>query len=134
MTVFDCALLESLCIGKDIRLHLTVYVDGLLYVFIDARARHALDGVGGYHASAPSGIGRIAHVLALRDADTFVIGPVRIVVEAVRLRIAGADVLRAVRLRIDAPASLRIVRETPLRPARLPRPARSQRLAGGASC
>jgi hypothetical protein len=124
MTMFDCALQESLCIGKDIRLNLTGRVDGLLYVFIDAAARHAIEGVCGFNASAPSGIDRIAHVLALHDAETFCIGPARITVEAVHLRIAGANALRDVRLQINAPEPLRVVRKAPLRPAR------PQRLAG----
>ena len=67
MTAFDCSLRESLQVGRDIRLQITGRVDEVLYVFIDAAARHELGGVGGFHASAPLGIGRTAHVLALRE-------------------------------------------------------------------
>lgn len=125
MPVIDCSLRESLRIGREIRVHLTGRVDGVLYIFIDAIARHELGGVGGFHASAPSGIGRCAHVLALRDGDAFTIGVIGITVEAVHLQIVGADALRDVRLRIDIPTPLRIVRESPLR-----RPRRVQRLVG----
>lgn len=122
MPVIDCSLRESLRIGREIRVHLTGRVDGVLYIFIDAIARHELGGVGGFHASATSGVGRCAHVLALRDSESFTIGEeVAISVEAVRLRIPGADALREVRLRIDAPRSLRIAREAPSRAKRLQR-------------
>ncbi|MFZ5637049.1 MAG: hypothetical protein ACOY82_10765 [Pseudomonadota bacterium] len=110
MPVIDCTMGESLRIGGDIRLHLTGRVDEMLYVFIDAAARHELDGVGGFHASAPSGIRRNAHVLALRNGASFAIGDVRVAVEAVRLRIAGAHPLRDVRLHLASP--VRITRET----------------------
>lgn len=123
MSVLDCSLRESLRIGKDIRVHLTGRVDDVLYLFIDAAARHELGGVGGFHASAPSGIWRTAHVLALCNRETFTIGVARITVEAVRLRIPGAHALREVRLRIEAPIVLKIAREAPLRAKR------SQRLA-----
>jgi hypothetical protein len=126
MSVFDCSLHESFHIGRDIRVHLTGRVDDMLYVFIDAAARHELGGVDGFHASAPSGMRRTAHVLAMRDADAFTIGDVRITVDAVRLQITGAYALRAVRLRIEAPSDLlQIAREA------APRAKRSQRLAYG---
>ena len=123
MSVFDCSLRESLRIGKDIRVHLTGRVDDVLYLFIDAAARHELGGVGGFHVSAPSGMWRTAHVLAVRDDESFTIGAVCIIVEAVRLQIAGAHALREVRLRIESPAALPIVREAPRRAKR------SQRIA-----
>ena len=90
--------------------------EDMLYLFIDAEARHELAGVGGYHASASSGIRRVAHVLALRDGESFSIGAVRITVESVRLRIEGAQARREVRLRIASPA--RISREARRHPAR----------------
>lgn len=125
MPVFDCIVGESLRIGSDIRLLLTGRVDAMLYVFIDAASRHELAGVGGFHASAPSGIQRRAHVLALRDDESFSIGSVEITVEAVRLRIPGARALREVRLCIAPSSPLIIVRQAPLRPRR-----RTHRLAG----
>lgn len=123
MSVYDCSIRESLRIGKDIRVHLTGRVDDVLYLFIDAAARHELGGVGGFHASAPSGIWRTAHVLAVCNGETFTIGVTRITVEAVRLWIPGAHALREVRLRIEASVPLKIARAAPLRAKR------SQRLA-----
>lgn len=125
MPVFDCTVGESLRIGGDIRLHLTGRVNGMLYAFIDAAARQALGGVGGFHASAPSGIRRRAHILALRDGESFSIGPADITVDAVCLRIPGVRALRDVRLRIVPMAPLIIVRQVPLRPR-----SRIHRLAG----
>lgn len=125
MTVFDCSLHESLRLGKDIRVHLTGRVDDVLYLFIDAAARHELGGVGGFHASAPSGVWRTAHVLAVRDGESFTIGAARMTVEAVCLRIAGAHALREVRLRVELSDLLKITREA------APRAKRSQRLAYG---
>ncbi|MFZ5635843.1 MAG: hypothetical protein ACOY82_04580 [Pseudomonadota bacterium] len=116
MPVIDCTMGESLRIGGDIRLHLTGRVDEMLYVFIDAAAHHELDGVGGFHASAPSGIRRRAHILGLRDGESFSIGPADITVEAVRLRIPGVRALREVRLRIVRSSPLIIVRQAPTRP------------------
>jgi hypothetical protein len=125
MPVFDCTVGESLRIGSDIRLHLTGRENEILYVFIDAAARHELGGVSGFHASAPSGIRRRAHILALRDDESFSIGPVDITVEAVRLRIPAAHALRDVRLRIAPSLPLIIVRQAPPRRRR-----RLHRLAG----
>lgn len=118
MTVFDCSLHESLRLGKDIRVHLTGRVDDVLYLFIDAAARHELGDVDGFHASAPSGIWRTAHVLAVGNGESFTIGVARITVEAVCLRIPGAHALREVRLRIEAPVPLKIARAVPLRAKR----------------
>jgi hypothetical protein len=115
MPILDCALRESITIGRDTRLHLTGRIDDVLYVYLDASVRHDLGRVDGFHASAPSGVGRVAHVLALRDGDTFTIGPTTIVVQAVRLRIDGARALRDIRLSIDPPKVLRIVRAPPPR-------------------
>lgn len=115
MPILDCTLLESITIGRDTRLHLTGRIDDVLYVYLDASVRHDLGGVDGFHASAPSGIGRAAHVLALRDEDTFTIGPTTIAVQAVCLRIDGAQALRDIRLSISPPKVLRIVRTPPPR-------------------
>lgn len=115
MTVFDFRLRESFLVGRDIRLQITGRVDEVLYIFIDAAARHELGGVGGFHASAPSSIGRIAHILALRDVECFTIGQVSITIEAVSLRIPGACALREVRLRINTDTTpVQITREPPL--------------------
>ena len=111
MPLLDCSLLETLRIGRDIRIQPTGRVDDVLYVYIDASVRHDLGGVGGFRASAPSGIGRMAHVLALRDGDGFTIGPTTVIVEAVRLRIPGATALRDIRLQVSPPRVLAIVRE-----------------------
>lgn len=116
MPVFDCTVGESLQFGADIRLNLTGRDGETLYVFIDAASRHELGGVGGFHASAPSGIRRRAHILALRDGETFSIGPVGIIVEAVQLRMENARALREVRLQIDSPSPLTVVRQAPHRP------------------
>lgn len=118
MTVFDCSLHESLRLGKDIRVHLTGRIDDVLYLFIDAAARHELGDVDGFHASAASGIWRTAHVLAAGNGKSFTIGVARITVEAVCLRIPGAHALREVRLRIEAPVPLKIARAAPLRAKR----------------
>lgn len=115
MPILDCALLESITIGRDTRLHLTGRIDDVLYIYLDASVRHDLGGVDGFHASAPSGVGRVAHVLALRDGDAFTVGPTTIAVQAVCLRIDGAQALRDIRLRIDPPKVLRIVRTPPPR-------------------
>jgi hypothetical protein len=109
MVIIDCVLHESLRVERGIRVQITGRYDDNLYLFIDAEARHELAGVEGFHASAPSGIRRVAHVLALRDGESFAIGGVQVTVEAVRLRIEGAHPLRDVRLRIASPA--RITRE-----------------------
>jgi hypothetical protein len=124
MPVLDCALREAITIGRDTRLHLTGRIDDVLYVYLDASVRHDLGGVDGFHASAPSGVGQLAHVLALRDGDTFTIGPTTITVQAVCLRIEGAQALRDIRLRIDPPKVLRIVRTPPPR-CRKSKPARA---------
>lgn len=124
MPVFDCSLGESLRVGSDIRLYLNGRNGDTLYVFIDAAARHELGGVGGFHASAPSGIRRRAHILALCDGESFSIGPAGIEVETVRLRIPGVRVLREVRLHIALSSPLVVVREAPLRPRRRYSPAR----------
>lgn len=116
MVIIDCVLHESLRVERGIRVQITGRYEDMLYLFIDAEARHELAGVGGFHASAPSGIRRVAHVLALRGGESFSIGAVRIMVEAVQLRIEGAQPLRDVRLRIASPA--RISREARPRPAR----------------
>lgn len=125
MPIIDCTVGESLRIGGDIRLNLTGTDGSMLYVFIDAASRHELGGVGGFHASAPCGIRRRAHVLALRDGESFSIGPADITVEAVCLQIPGVRALREVRLRIVPTAPLIIVRQAPPRPR-----SRSHRLAG----
>ncbi|WP_374295975.1 hypothetical protein [Sphingomonas sp.] len=124
MPLLDCTLLESITIGRDTRLQLTGRIDDVLYVYLDALVRHELGGVDGFHASAPSGIGRVAHVLALRDGDIFTIGPTTIAVQSVCLRIDGAQALRDIRLRIDPPKVLRIVRTPPPR-RRVSKPARA---------
>jgi hypothetical protein len=121
MPVFDCAVGESLRLGSDIRLNLTGRDGDTLYVFIDAASHHALGGAGGFHASAPCGIRRRAHVLALRDDASFSIGPVDITVEAVRLRIPGASALRDVRLYIASSSPRIIVRQAPSRRRRIDR-------------
>lgn len=124
MPVFDCVLGDSLRISRDIRVLLTGRVDDVLHLFIDAAARHELGGVGGFLASAASGIGRVAHVLVVRDTDAFTIGAVHITIDAVCLRIEGARALRDVRLRVESPDPIRITRRA------VPRPTRFQRLAG----
>lgn len=121
MSVFDCSLRESLRIGRDIRVHLTGRVDDVLYLFIDAAAQHEIGGVGGFHASAPSGIRRTAHVLAMRDGESFTIGAARVHVEAVSLRIRGAHALREVRLRVESSDFRHITREATSRAKRLQR-------------
>ncbi|MBL8264213.1 MAG: hypothetical protein JNM58_17515 [Xanthomonadaceae bacterium] len=117
MLTVDCLVGETLRIGRDIAIQLTGRVDAILYVFIDASVRHELGGVGGFHASAPSGIQRRAHVLALHDGEVLTIGPVVVAVVAVRLRIPGASVLREVRLHLTAPPSLTLERRSQIRPS-----------------
>ena len=116
MPILDCSLLETLRIGRDTRIQPTGRVDDVLYVYIDASVRHELGGADGFRASAPSGIGRMAHVLALRDGEGFTIGPTAVIVEAVHLRIPGATALRDIRLKVSPPRVLAIVREAPRRP------------------
>lgn len=116
MPTLDCSLLETLRIGRDTRIQPTGRVDDVLYVYIDASVRHVLGGADGFRASAPSGIGRMAHVLALRDGQGFTIGPTTVLVEAVHLRIPGATALRDIRLHLSPPRVLAIVREAPRRP------------------
>lgn len=115
MPILDCSLQETLRIGRDTRIQPTGRVEDVLYVYIDASVRHELGGTDGFRASAPSGIGRMAHVLALRDGDVFTIGPTAVTVEAVRLHIPGATALRDVRLAVCPPRVLAIVREPPRR-------------------
>ena len=124
MPILDCALLESITIGRDTRLHLTGRIDDVLYIYLHAPVRHDLGGVDGFHSSAPSGVRPVAHVLALRDGDAFTVGPTTIAVQAVCLRIDGAQALRDIRLRIDPPKVLRIVRTPPPR-CRTARPTRT---------
>jgi|GEM_PF-1708689 len=116
MPVIDCSLLETLRIGRDTRIQPTGRVDDVLYVYVDASVRHALGGADGFRASAPSGIGRMAHVLALRGGEGFTIGPTTVIVESVRLRIPGATALRDIRLQVSPPRVLAIVREPHRRP------------------
>ncbi len=116
MARIDCTLGEFFQIGREIRIHLTGRVGEVLYIFIDAATRHELGGVDGFHASAPSGIRRCGHVLALCDGDSFSIGPVAIVVEAVQIQIPGARVLREVRLCLDLSLPLAVVRKSWPRP------------------
>lgn len=116
MPILDCSLLETLRVGRDTRIQPTGRVDDVLYVYIDASVRHELGGADGFRASAPSGIGRMAHVLALRDGEEFTIGPMIVIVEAVRVRIPGATALRDIRLRVSPPSALAMVREPHRRP------------------
>ena len=115
MPLLHCSLLETLRIGRDTRIQPTGRFDDVLYVYIDASVRHELGGADGFRASAPSGIGRMAHVLALRDGERFTIGPTAVLVEAVRLWIPGATALRDIRLHVSPPRVLAIVREPPRR-------------------
>jgi hypothetical protein len=127
MDIIDCNVGDSLHFGDDIRVQLTGRVGSLLYVFIDAKRSHALEGSGGFHASALCRGGYRAHVLALCDHDQFVIGTVRVQVESVRVELPGVQALRDVRLRINAPMSF--TRTTPAHVRhRLPR------RVEGASC
>jgi len=115
MPVIDCLVGESLQFGTDIRFNLTGRDGDTLHAFIDAASRHDLGGVGGFHACAPVGIRRRAHVVALGDGDSFSIGPVEITVEAVCLCIPGVRALRELRLRIDLSPMLAIERHASLR-------------------
>lgn len=103
MDLIDCAVGDSLHFGGDIRIQLTGRIDTMLYVFIDAKRSHALEGNDGFHASALCRGGYRAHVLAMCDHDEFLIGPVRVRVESIRIDLLGAQALRDVRLCIDAP-------------------------------
>jgi hypothetical protein len=103
MNLIDCTVGDSLHFGDDIRIQLTGRIDSLLYIFIDAKRSHALEGSDGFHASALCRGGHRAHVLAMCDHDEFAIGPVRVRVECVRVTLTGAQALRDVCLRIDAP-------------------------------
>lgn len=127
MDLIDCTVGDCLHFGDDICVQLTGRVDGLLYVFIDAKRSHALEGINGFHASALCRGGHRAHVLALCDHDEFVIGPVRVRVECVRVDLPGAQALRDVRLCIDAPMPF-----TRTAPERAPH--RQLREVEGASC
>jgi hypothetical protein len=113
MTIINCSVGERLHFGDDICIQLTGRIDDMLYVFIDAKRCHGLDGGDGFHASALCRGGYRVHVLALRDYDEFAIGPVCIKVVRVRVDLPGAQALRDVRLRIDAP--MPCVRSTPAR-------------------
>lgn len=120
MDLIDCNVGDSLHFGDDIRIQLTGRVEGQLYVFIDAKRCHALEGGDGFHASALCRDGHRAHILALRDHGQFAIGPVRVQVERVRVHLPGVQALRDVRLRVDAPMPW--ARTTPARVRRrLPR-------------
>ena len=116
MPLLDCSLLETIRIGRDTRIQPTGRVDDVLYLYIDASVRHELGGMDGFRASAPSGIGRMAHVLALRDREGFTIGPTAVIVESVCLRIPGATALRDIRLHVSPPRVLAIIREPHRRP------------------
>ncbi len=127
MDLIDCNVGDCLHFGDDIRVQLTGRIDNLLYVFIDAKRSHALEGIDGFHASALCRGGHRAHVLALCGHDEFVIGPVRVRVESIRVDLQWAQALRDVRLCIEAP--LPFVRTTPARA-----PHRQRREVEGASC
>lgn len=116
MNTIDCAVGEELHFGTDIRIQLTGRVDGALYVFIDASRAHALECHAGFSGTAACGRGRSAHVLALRNQDWFAIGPVRVLVDRVRVVQPDARPLRDVCLHIDA--SLECVRGVPGRTRR----------------
>jgi hypothetical protein len=110
MDVIDCSIGEKLSFGDDIRIGLTGRIDDMLYVYIDAATAHVLEGGDGFHASAPCRSGYSAHVLALRNHDSFEIGPVRVEIADVRIDIDGAQALRDVRLQVYAPQTMACVR------------------------
>ena len=103
MNRIDCSVGDSLHFGDDIRVRLTGRIGGMLYVYIDAKQSHALEGSDGFHASALCRGGYRADLLALCDHGQFTIGTVRVHVDSVRVDLPGAQALRDVRLRIDAP-------------------------------
>ncbi len=115
MDLIDCSVGDSLHFGDDIRIQLTGRVDGMLYLFIDAKRSHALVGGEGFHASALCRGGHRAHVLALCDGDGFAIGPVVLRFEDVRWRIPGVRALRDIHLHFHVPDALLIRRSAPAR-------------------
>lgn len=121
MRVLHVAVGDILHLGDGIRLHLTGWVDGTWYVYIEARQDHALGEVDGFRASAPCGFGWRAHVLALFDGDAFEIGPVR-----VRIGDASEDAGTARALR-DARFEIRAHEAMPIARAHGPRFARYRR-------
>ena len=117
MDVIDCSIGEKLNFGDDIRISLTGRIHEVLYVYINAASAHELEGGDGFHASAPCRIGYRSHVLALRNHDSFQIGPVPVQIADVRIDIDGARALRDVRLQVHAPQAMACVRHHCLRGA-----------------
>lgn len=117
MDVIDCSIGEKLNFGDDIRISLTGRIEDVLYVYIDAASVNELKGGDGFHASAPCRIGYSSHVLALRNHDSFQIGPVRVEIADVRIDIDGVRALRDVRLQVHTPQAMAYVRHRYMRDA-----------------
>jgi hypothetical protein len=117
MDMIDCSTGEKLKFGDNIRIRITGRIDDVLYVYTDAATAHVLEGGDGFHASAPCRSGYNAHVLALRNHDSFEIGPVRVEIADVRIDIDGARALRDVRLQVYAPQVMACVRHRCMRDA-----------------
>lgn len=110
MRALHVAIGEILSFGDHIRLHLTGWVDGTWYVYIEARQDFVLCEVEGFRASASCGFGWRAHVLALFDGDAFEIGPVRLQIGDAREAVGTAHALRDALFEIHAPETMRIAR------------------------
>ena len=115
MRVLHVDIGEIVSFGDHIRLHLTGWVDGTWYVFIEARHDNMLGEVDGFRASAPCGFGWRAHVLALFDGDAFEIGPVRVRISDAREKAGSARALRDAQFEIDAPEAMPFARSQGLR-------------------
>ena len=118
MRILHVGIGEIVSFGDHIRLHLTGWVDGTWYVFIEARHDNVLGEVGGFRASAPCGSGWRAHVLALFDGDAFEIGPVRVRIDDAREKAGSARALRDAQFEIDAPEAMPFARSQGLRLSR----------------
>ncbi len=110
MRVVHVSIGEIVSFDDGIRLHLTGWVDGTWYVYIEAKQDNALGDVDGFCASAPCGFGWRAHVLALFDGDAFEIGPVRVRIDDARENAGTAHALRDALFEIHAPEAMLIAR------------------------
>jgi hypothetical protein len=116
MQQLQCRVGEAFWIGDGTRIHITGWIDEMLYLFVEAPVSQLLDAVDGFHASAPGARGRVvSHVFALCDGQGFTLGRISLRFEDKRLDLQWATALRDVVLWIDAPMNQAVVREPRIR-------------------
>ena len=118
MLVLHCAIGESIHAGDTIRIHVTGRHQHEQYLFVEAAWGQPLGAVPGFHASAPCDFGWNAHVLALRDGESFDVGPVFVRLEDLRASASVAPPIREVRLHLHASETLQFTHNSRVRSTR----------------